>query len=233
MNKEEKKRASIERKVLREKMKEFYGYAKLDGNIVEVANWMVEPPGLFLGRGNHPLRGSWKRRTYPEDVTLNLSEGAPIPAGNWAKIIHDSKCMWLASWIDKLTNKCKYVWLSDTATLRQQRDKMKYEKAILLGRKIESIRQKIMKMLTSGNLLERKIATVCYLIDRLAIRVGDEKDEDETDTVGATTLRVEHVELDGLKISFDFLGKDSVKWEKTIEANSFVIKNFCEFMKKL
>ena len=39
------------------------------------------------------------------------------------------------------------------------------------------------------------VATACYLIDALCLRVGDEKDPDEADTVGATTLRPEHITL--------------------------------------
>ncbi len=62
----------------------------------------------------------------------------------------------------------------------------------------------------------RQLASVCYLIDRLAMRVGDEKDEDEADTVGASTLRVEHVHIGKEKIEFDFLGKDSVQWQKSL-----------------
>jgi len=34
------------------------------------------------------------------------------------------------------------------------------------------------------------------LIDRLALRVGNEKSEDEADTVGCCSLRVEHVKLE-------------------------------------
>ena len=50
------------------------------------------------------------------------------------------------------------------------------------------------------------------------MRVGDEKDtEDEAASVGATTLRVEHMKISGNKIKFDFLGKDSVRWKKTLE----------------
>ena len=50
------------------------------------------------------------------------------------------------------------------------------------------------------------------------MRVGDEKDPDEADTVGATTLRKEHVELTSDAIKFDFLGKDSVRWQETVPA---------------
>ena len=64
----------------------------------------------------------------------------------------------------------------------------------------------------------RMIATACYLIDTLCLRVGDEKEADEADTVGATTLRPEHVTLheDG-SAEFGFLGKDSVHWHKTLD----------------
>jgi DNA topoisomerase-1 len=50
------------------------------------------------------------------------------------------------------------------------------------------------------------------------MRVGDEKDPEEADTVGATTLRKEHVNLTGDSIEFDFLGKDSVRWQETVPA---------------
>jgi Topoisomerase IB len=45
--------------------------------------------------------------------------------------------------------------------------------------------------------------------------VGDEKDPDEAHAVGATTLRKEHVTLTSDEIKFDFLGKDSVRWQET------------------
>jgi DNA topoisomerase-1 len=48
------------------------------------------------------------------------------------------------------------------------------------------------------------------------MRVGDEKDKDEADTVGATTLRKEHVFIEVNEVKFNFLGKDSVLWEKKI-----------------
>jgi DNA topoisomerase-1 len=50
------------------------------------------------------------------------------------------------------------------------------------------------------------------------MRVGDEKDPEEADTVGATTLRTEHIKLTKDAIEFDFLGKDSVRWQETVPA---------------
>jgi DNA topoisomerase-1 len=216
-DKEYRKKLSAERKKLREELKARYGWAVMDGKRFEVANWMVEPPGIFMGRGNHPLRGRWKPRIYEEDITLNLGEDAPIPEGNWGQIVHDHDSMWLARWDDKLTGKEKYVWLSDTADIKQKRDKSKYDKAAMLENHIERVREKIFKGLKSKDPKMREIALACYLIDRLAMRVGDEKDPDEADTVGATTLRVEHVKLFKDRIEFDFLGKDSVRWQKSID----------------
>lgn len=223
--KDEKKKISLQKKEERERLKSIYGKAIVDGVEVEIANWLVEPPGLFMGRGQHPLRGKWKPRVRAQDVILNLGENAPVPEGAWKDIVHDHSSTWLATWIEKITGKRKYVWLHDSAVLRQSNDKEKYDKAKNLEKYIGKVQKQIIRiMLNSNNINQKKIATVCYLIFKLAMRVGDEKDPDEADTVGASTLRVEHIkfpEKDGKQfIEFNFLGKDSVPWQKTLEVNS-------------
>lgn len=222
---EEKKKLSLSKREEREKLKAIYGKAVIDGNEVEIANWLVEPPGLFMGRGQHPLRGKWKPRILAQDVTLNLGEHAPVPEGPWRKIVHDHSSMWIATWMDKLSAKRKYVWLHDSSALRQNNDKEKYDKAAKLARHIDKVQKGIInRMLRAKENNQKKIATVCYLIFKLAMRVGDEKDPEEADTVGASTLRVEHIKFptkDGKQfIEFNFLGKDSVPWQKTLEVNS-------------
>jgi DNA topoisomerase-1 len=65
-----------------------------------------------------------------------------------------------------------------------------------------------------------QLATATYLIDKLALRVGNEKGEDEADTVGCCSLRVEHITVeDDNKISFDFLGKDSMRYHNTVDVD--------------
>ncbi len=223
--KDEKRKISLRKKEERERLKAIYGKAIVDGVEVEIANWLVEPPGLFMGRGQHPLRGKWKPRVKPQDVILNLGEKAPVPEGAWKDIVHDHTSTWLATWIEKITGKRKYVWLHDSAVLRQSNDKEKYDKAKKLEKYIGKVQKQIIRiMLNSNNINQKKVATVCYLIFKLAMRVGDEKDPDEADTVGASTLRVEHIkfpEKNGKQlIEFNFLGKDSVPWQKTLEVNS-------------
>ena len=218
LTKEDKKALAIKRKEIREEMKTKYGKAIIDGKEVEVGNYMAEPPGIFMGRGDHPMRGRYKPRATDKDVTLNLGKEAKIPKGNWGKIVHDRDSMWIASWMDILTQKRKYVWLADTAGIKQERDQAKYDKARNLSKEIESVKTQIVKDMQNKEQKTKRIATACYLIYRTAMRVGDEKDPDEADTVGATTLRKEHVKLTENEIQFDFLGKDSVRWRETIPA---------------
>nr|AIF22893.1 2-alkenal reductase (TOP1) [uncultured marine thaumarchaeote SAT1000_10_H08] len=218
LTKEDKKALAIKRKEIREEMKTKYGKAIIDGKEVEVGNYMAEPPGIFMGRGDHPMRGRYKPRATAKDVTLNLGKEAKIPKGNWGKIVHDRDSMWIANWMDILTQKRKYVWLADTAGIKQERDQAKYDKARNLSKEIESVKIQIVKDMQNKEQKTKRIATACYLIYRTAMRVGDEKDPDEADTVGATTLRKEHVKLTENEIHFDFLGKDSVRWKETIPA---------------
>ncbi|MDG7001574.1 MAG: DNA topoisomerase I, partial [Nitrososphaerota archaeon] len=233
LTKEQKKAIAAERKKKRLELKEKYGYAIVDGVKTEIANWVVEPPGLFMGRGSHPMRGHWKPAIQEEDITLNLDENAPVPPGKW-KVIHAPENMWIACWTDKLSEKVKYVWLHDSSALRQERDKSKYDKARELDKHIEKVRAFISKSMSSKDPKTKKMATVCFLIDKLAMRVGDEKDEDEADTVGASTLRVEHLKFNENKIDFDFYGKDFVRWQKTLEIqpqDHAAIDNLKEFCK--
>ena len=218
MTKEEKKALALKRKEIREEMKEKYGKATMDGKEVELGNYMAEPPGIFMGRGEHPMRGRYKPRATAKDVTLNLGKEAKVPEGKWGKIVHDRDSMWVASWMDILTQKRKYVWLADTAGIKQERDQAKYDKARNLSKEIENVKTQIVKDMQDKEQKNKRIATACYLIYRTAMRVGDEKDPDEADTVGATTLRKEHIKLTNNSIEFDFLGKDSVRWKETIPA---------------
>jgi DNA topoisomerase-1 len=216
MTKEEKKIAREERKVIREELKEEYGYALVDGERMELANYQTEPSGIFMGRGKHPLRGKWKQGATYSTITLNLSPDAEVPPGDWGEIIWAPDCMWIAKWTDELTGKLKYIWLHDSTPIKQQREAEKFDKALKVEKKIDEIREQIHYALESENPRRRMVAAACYLIDTLSLRVGDEKDPDEADTVGATTLRVEHLTFKDDSVIFDFLGKDSVPWHKEL-----------------
>jgi len=237
ISKEEKKKQAEERKVKRLEFKEKYGYAEVDGQKLEIANWTAEPSCLFAGRGDHPQRGKWKEGPSEQDIVLNLPKDekgnllVSRPAGNWKDIVWEPSKMYVAKWEDKLTGKIKYVWFSDTAFLKQNREKEKFQKAETLGKQIKQIEAHILKNLTDKDETRRKVATVSWLILVPNMRVGDEKDPDEADTVGAITLRKEHIKILGDTLHFDFLGKDSVRWVKEYKAPPEVIKNIEYFSK--
>jgi len=231
LSKEEKKRQAQERKAMRESNRERYGYAIVDGVKTEAGNYMVEPPSIFMGRGEHPLRGRWKPHVDEKDITLNLSPDAPRPLGNWKEIIWQPDSMWIAKWDDPLRGKEKYIWLSDSSHVKQQKEIEKFDKAKELAKKINDLRDHILKNLQCSDIKTRKVATVSYLIDTLKLRVGDEKDPDEADTVGATTLRPNHVMINSSnRVTFDFLGKDSVRWQREVTLPNEVVNNLEAFI---
>lgn len=55
---------------------------------------------------------------------------------------------------------------------------------------IGGIRKAYEKDWESSDLRKRQMAVALYFIDKLALRAGHEKDEDEADTVGCCTLKV-------------------------------------------
>lgn len=233
LSREERRGLAAERKARREALRERYGYAIVNGERVELANFTVEPSSIFMGRGEHPLCGRWKEGPRQEDITLNLSPDAPRPEGNWGAIVWQPEALWAACWRDKLSGELKYVWLGDTAAIKQEREMRKFDQAHALDAELGRVRAQIQADLSSPDPRKRMLATACYLIDALCLRVGDEKDPDEADTVGATTLRPEHVRLrpDGTA-EFRFLGKDSVLWHKRLSLPEAVFRNLAELRKK-
>ncbi len=233
LSREERRALAAERRAHREALRERYGYAIVNGERVELANFTVEPSGIFMGRGEHPLRGRWKKGPRQEDITLNLSPDAPRPEGNWGGIVWQPEALWVACWRDTLSAELKYVWLGDTAAIKQEREVRKFDQAHALHAEMERVRAQIQEDLSSADPRKRMLATACYLIDALCLRVGDEKDPDEADTVGATTLRPEHVHLrpDGTA-EFRFLGKDSVLWHKRLSLPEAVFRNLAELREK-
>ena len=173
----------------------------------------------------------------PEDVTINLSKDAPIPEPNipghkWGEVIHDQSVIWLASWKEEITGKNKYVFTSLDSFFKSKSDESKFDLARQLKRKANTIREDYEKQLTDENPKNRQLATCIYFIDNLALRVGGSKDtKEEADTVGVTSLRVEHIILqDDNVIKLDFLGKDSVRYCRKVSVHTQVYKNLNDFM---
>merc|ERR1719295_246336 len=243
LSEERKNRSKEEKKAEKEKNEaiiEEYGFCIMDGHREKIGNFRTEPPSLFRGRGEHPKQGMIKRRIMPEDVIINCSKDSEIPqppkGHKWKKVQHDNAVTWLASWTENIQGQIKYIMLNPSSKLKGEKDWQKYEKARKLKDKIDQIREDYMQDLKSKEMRVRQRAVALYFIDRLALRAGNEKDEDQADTVGCCSLRVEHIdlheELDGKEfvVEFDFLGKDSIRYHNLVSVEKRVFKNVGRFM---
>lgn len=86
--------------------------------------------------------------------------------------------------------------------------------------------------LKSSEMAIRQRAVAIYFIDVLALRNGNEKGEDEADTVGCCSLRFEHITLERPnKVTFDFLGKDSIRYLNEVVVTDQVFKSLMIFKK--
>lgn len=232
LSKEEKERLKAEKA----RIDDFYGWCLLDGRKEKVGNFRVEPPGLFRGRGKHPKAGKLKKRVFPEEVTLNIGEGAripdPPPGHSWGRITHDRTVTWLAQWVPNISKDAKYVFLAAGSSLKGQSDFRKFETARKLAGYVDKIREVNQEELRSKEMAVRQRATALWLIDRLALRAGNEKGEDEADTVGCCSLRCEHVKLEEPNtVIFDFLGKDSIRYYNEVSVDPIIFKNLKIFMR--
>mmetsp|Transcript_68202 Transcript_68202/g.101327 ORF Transcript_68202/g.101327 Transcript_68202/m.101327 type:complete len:735 (+) Transcript_68202:290-2494(+) len=233
-----------------------FGYAIVDGHIEKVGNYNMEPPGAFRGRGEHPKMGKLKQRVAPEQVQLNMSECSRVPpcivpGHAWGDVRHDPQVQWLSQWKENINNQVKYMQLAAQSSFKGKSDRSKYNKAALLCENIDKIRDSYKKKLKSKSLETKQLGTAMWVIDRLALRVGGEKDTDEeADTVGCCSLRVEHLHFDpngeggdNCEIELEFLGKDSMLFKQTIDfgaamynddngMGTTVYQNFKTFCKK-
>lgn len=213
-----------------------YLYCMWDGRKQKVGNFRVEPPGLFRGRGEHPKTGRVKKRVEPEQITINIGKEANVPippAGHrWKEIKHDTEGTWLAMWQENINGAYKYVMLAANSDIKGQSDFKKFEKARELKKHIDRIRKDYNAEMKDAVMANRQRATAVYLIDKFALRAGNEKGDDEADTVGCCSLKYEHVTLKPPNIViFDFLGKDSIRFYDEVEVEPQVFKNLKIFKK--
>ncbi|CAF0772272.1 unnamed protein product [Didymodactylos carnosus] len=232
MTKEDKKVIKEEN----EKLRTTYGFCMWDKHRQPIGNYKIEPPGLFRGRGEHPKMGSVKKRIMPEDVIINCGKDSAVPkppeGHRWKEVRHDNKVSWLVMWTENIRGNNKYVMLNASSRVKGERDWQKYEKARKLHRVIDKIRANYQADWKSKEMRIRQRAVALYFIDKLALRAGNEKDDDEADTVGCCSLRVEHITLhdhvDGIGdnvVEFDFLGKDSMRYNNKVSVEPRVYKN--------
>jgi DNA topoisomerase-1 len=95
---------------------------------------------------------------------------------------------------------------------REVRDETKYERMLLFGSVLPSIRQRIEQDLTHlGMPREKILAAIIRLMETTYIRIGNEEYARNNHSYGLTTMRDKHVNVNGYTVHFEFPGKSGIK----------------------
>jgi DNA topoisomerase-1 len=98
------------------------------------------------------------------------------------------------------------------------RNETKFHRLYEFGKLLPSIRLKIEEDLAKKELSEdRVIATVVSLVERTYIRIGSEDYEKLYGSYGLTTLKDNHVKVQGDKVHFSFKGKKGIDHNITLK----------------
>ena len=91
---------------------------------------------------------------------------------------------------------------------RAVRDAHKFDRMLVFGRALPQIRARLdADMRRHGLPREKVLATVVRLLESTLIRVGNAEYARENKSFGLTTIRHDHVEVNGTELAFEFRGK--------------------------
>jgi DNA topoisomerase I len=197
---------------------ESHAWACIDGRRIRLLNYKTEHPHIFVGRGLHPLRGSCKRSVKRKDVVINRINEPTLRIAGYDNYVLRPNVQWTACWKDPLTKRLKYVLMADTSRVVQ-----KFDQARSLHSRLSRLRKQN-KANASSNPGDKlgQLALATHLIDKLGIRIGNEKDPDvEVLTTGCCSLEKEtHVKIlrrPANCIRLSFVGKDSIPFDTTVK----------------
>lgn len=88
------------------------------------------------------------------------------------------------------------------------RAETKYHRSVAFGEALPRIRERVEADLALGGLPREKVlAAIVRLLDETAMRIGNEEYTRENESYGLTTMRDQHVEVEGATVHFQFRGK--------------------------
>ncbi len=91
---------------------------------------------------------------------------------------------------------------------REVRDETKFNRMLAFGRALPALRQRVAADLARPGLPREKVlAAVVQLLEQTMIRVGNTEYARSNDSFGLTTMRDDHVEVNGASLRFSFRGK--------------------------
>ena len=94
---------------------------------------------------------------------------------------------------------------------RAQREEAKFRRVVEFGEALPELRRHVRADL-KGEELERQrvLAAMVRLIDQGFFRIGNDKSAEAESTFGLSTIRGTHVQVEGERVKFDYIGK----WQK-------------------
>ena len=95
---------------------------------------------------------------------------------------------------------------------REARDQSKFRHMLELSEVLPAVRARAESDLRAPDQSRRQVlAAVVRLLDKTLIRVGNDEYAKENRSYGLTTLRMQHVQVNGAKLQFSFRGKSGVQ----------------------
>ena len=89
-----------------------------------------------------------------------------------------------------------------------QRDEVKFTRMIAFAHALPAIRERTDADMRKRSLSREKVlAAIVQLLEKTAIRVGNEEYARQNETYGLTTMENRHVEVEGVTVHFEFTGK--------------------------
>lgn len=99
------------------------------------------------------------------------------------------------------------------ARFREVRESTKYEHMMAFAKALPGLRSTIARhMALRGLPREKVLATVVHLLETTLIRVGNDDYARANKSYGLTTLRDQHVKVEGAQLRFQFKGKSGKAW---------------------
>ena len=108
----------------------------------------------------------------------------------------------------------QYIYHARWQTLRGE---TKYDRLIEIARLLPVLRRRIEADLKRpAPSKPRVLATVVRLLETTLIRIGNPEYAKANESYGLTTLRDEHVDVEGARVRFEFKGKSGKAWQLSI-----------------
>jgi DNA topoisomerase I len=135
------------------------------------------------------------------------------PAWTEVRIARSDAAPLQAVGVDK-KGRTQYIY---HARFRQSREEEKFRRVVEFGEALPALRRRVRADLKRSDLSKDAVlAAIVRLIDQGFFRVGNDKSAKSESTYGLTTVTSKHVDVDGDKLLFDYVGKWKKKQRRAI-----------------